>query len=90
MITFLLIIIVIAASWGLLYFLEDEMLEIEFDLAIGKSRQIGSHLLLIAGTMAPLHQVAMHLVGCQLHQFISFLARFHVLQLLEDFESMAP
>ena len=36
--------------------------------------------------MAPLHQVAMHLVGSQLHQFISFLARLHVLQLLEDFE----
>ena len=62
------------------------MLEIELDLAVGKSRQIGCHLLLIAGTMAPLHQITMHLVGCQLHQFISFLARLHVLQFLEDFE----
>ena len=36
--------------------------------------------------MAPLNQIAMHLVGSQSHQFITLLTRFHGLQLIEDFE----
>ena len=36
--------------------------------------------------MAPLHQVAMHLVGSEFHQFVALPARLHGLQYLESLE----
>ena len=60
-----------------------EVMDIQLYLAVGKTSQVGSHLLQVAGAMAPLHEVAVHLISSQLHQLITLIAWFHRLQLIE-------
>ena len=67
-------------------FLKLEVLQVKLNLAVCETSQVGSHLLLIAGTVAPLRQVASHLIGSQLHQFFTLRSRLHVLQFVEDFK----
>ncbi len=68
-------------------FSKTEGIEIELDLAIGKTCQSRKPPWL--QSLEPwlqVYQVAMHLVGSKLHEFIALLAWFHRLQLFENLE----
>ena len=61
-------------------FVKLKLLEVELYHAVGKTSDIIGHTLIIGCTMAPLCQVAFHLVGHYACEFIALITRLHGLE----------
>ena len=53
-------------------------------MAVSKTGQVTGYLLIVSRTMTPLIEITFHLVCRLAHQFVSFFACRHCLQLLKD------
>ena len=60
--------------------------QIQLYLTMSIAGKVRSHLLLISRTMTPLHQVASHLIGCQLYKRITLCSRLHLLEFFKHTE----
>jgi len=68
------------------YPLKLEFIEVELDFAVSETGKVGCNFLVVAAAVAPLDEVALHLVGCVAGEDITVLSGRHRLKLVEEAE----